>query len=117
MADENNSNNATDDTNAESVNPATDDDDTIANLVSMIVSEFECPVCLQPMIGQSHLPVLCPNGHPCCSSCAARVRRTCPVCRCSNIRWTRCLPMERIGSSLVEHGLVSEPAERTRERN
>ena len=82
--------------------------DPTTNLVSLIISELECPVCLQPMLGHLQLPLLCPNGHPCCSSCSARVR-ICPICRSSIIRWTRCLSLERIGSYMVEKGIITQP--------
>jgi hypothetical protein len=78
------------------------EDSTTPSLISLIISELECPVCYQPMFGPLHFPLLCPNGHPCCSSCSDRTRRICPTCRVSVIRWTRCLAMEKIGSLMVE---------------
>ena len=81
------------------------------NLVSLLTTELECPVCYQPMLGHLHLPLLCPNGHPCCSSCASRVRRTCPTCRSSIARWTRCLFLERMGSYMMEMEMITKPPE------
>ena len=82
-----------------------------ADLLSLLISDLECPVCYQPMIGNLHLPLLCPNGHPCCSSCASRVRRSCPTCRTSIRSWTRCLFLERMGTYMVERAMISEPTE------
>ena len=77
-------------------------------LLSLMISELDCPVCLQPMLGPLHLPLICPNGHACCSSCSTRVKRICPICRSSNIRWTRCLTLERVGELLVEKGHLTQ---------
>ena len=74
----------------------------------MVVSELECPMCLSMMVGQFHQSLLCSNGHPCCTSCSSRVS-CCPSCRSSG-SWNRCLPMERVGSWLLERGLVGEPS-------
>ena len=81
------------------------------SLVSLLISELECPVCYQPMVDNLHLPLLCPNGHPCCSSCASRVRRSCPTCRTSIRSWTRCLFLERVGTYMVERAMISEPTD------
>ena len=92
--------------------PVSDESSSTA-LLSLMISELDCPVCLQPMLGPLHLPLLCPNGHACCSSCSSRVKRICPICRSSNIRWTRCLTLERVGSLLVKKGqlIQQEPPE------
>merc|ERR1712150_167627 len=65
-------------------------------------------LCAEAMIGNLNLPLLCPNGHPCCSSCASRVRSSCPTCRTSITSWTRCLFLERVGTYLVERSIVPE---------
>ena len=65
-----------------------------------------CPVCM--MVGQFQQPLFCPNGHPCCTSCFSRVT-CCPLCRSSG-SWRRCFPMERVGSWLLERGVVGEPS-------
>ena len=92
--------------------PVLDESSTTA-LLSLMISELDCPVCLQLMLSPLHLPLLCPNGHACCSSCSTRVKRICPICRSSNIRWTRCLTLERVGSLLVKKGqlIQQEPPE------
>ena len=79
-------------------------EDPTSSVISFLISELECPVCYQPMLGHLRLPLICPNGHPCCSSCALRVRRICPTCRSSNTRWSKCLFLERMGSYMVEKG-------------
>ena len=88
--------------------PVSDESSSTA-LLSLMISELDCPVCLQPMLGPLHLPLLCPNGHACCSSCSSRVKRICPICRSSNIRWTRCLTLERVGELLLEKGHLTQP--------
>merc|ERR1719228_2299327 len=60
------------------------------------------------MVGQYHQPMFCNNGHPCCTACCSRVSR-CPSCRSSG-GWSRCLPMERLGSWVLQRGLVTEPS-------
>ena len=91
----------------ENITDTRDEESSSSNsLVSLIISELECPVCYNPMLGDLHLPLLCANGHPCRSSCSARTGRTCPTCRSSNTRWTRCLPLERMGKTLVDMGLL-----------
>jgi len=74
---------------------------------SMVVAELECPICLNMMVGEYRQPLLCSNGHPCCSYCRSRVD-SCPSCR-STESWSRCLPMERMGSWVVQRGIVTEP--------
>ena len=98
--------------------PDTDPDNYDTSLVSLLISELECPVCLQPMVGHLKIPLLCPNGHPCCFSCSARVRRICPTCRVSSFQWIRCLPLENLGSLMVEKGFIQQPdtAEQIREQ-
>ena len=86
-------------------------DDPTSSVISFLISELECPVCYQPMLGHLRLPLLCPNGHPCCSSCASRMRRICPTCRSSNTRWSSCLFLERMGSYMVEKGMMITPPE------
>ena len=86
-------------------------EDPTSSVISFLISELECPVCYQPMLGHLRLPLLCPNGHPCCSSCASRVRRICPTCRSTNTRWSRCLFLERMGSYMVEKGIMTIPPE------
>ena len=75
---------------------------------TMTVSELECPICLSMMVGQYHQPFFCSNGHPCCMSCTTRVTG-CPSCRASG-PWGRCLAVERIGSWLLQRGIVDEPS-------
>ena len=86
-------------------------EDPNSSVISFLISELECPVCYQPMLGHLRLPLLCPNGHPCCYSCASKVRRICPTCRSSNTRWSRCLFLERMGSYMVEKGMMITPPE------
>ena len=74
----------------------------------MVVAELECPICLNLMVGEYHQPLLCLNGHPCCTYCSIRVN-SCPSCR-STESWSRCLPMERMGSWVVQRGIVTEPS-------
>ena len=88
--------------------PVTDESSSTA-LLSLMISELDCPVCLQPMLGPLHLPLLCPNGHACCSSCTRKVKRICPICRSSNTRWTRCLTLERVGEFMLKKGHLIQP--------
>ena len=78
------------------------------SLSTMLMGELECPICLTMMVGQFHQPLFCSNGHPCCTSCSSRVS-SCPSCRSSG-PWSRCLPMERVGSWLLDRQMVSEPS-------
>ena len=92
----------------ETPTPVSVPDATSAALLSIMISELDCPVCLQPILGPLHLPLLCPNGHACCSSCTRKVKRICPICRSSNTRWTRCLTLARVGELLVEQGHLTQ---------
>ena len=76
-----------------------------STLSTMVMSELECPVCTSMMVGQFHQPLFCQNGHPCCTSCSTRVSR-CPSCRSSG-GWSRCLPMERVGTWLLDRRMVT----------
>ena len=58
--------------------------------------------------GRFNQPLFCSNGHPCCTSCSSRVS-CCPSCRSSG-SWSRCLPMERVGSWMLARQMVSEPS-------
>ena len=85
-------------------------DDAQADLMALIASELECPVCYHPMLGTLHKPMHCSNGHACCLRCTYRLGwisgRTCPTCRAPIGRWGRCLLVERLGSLLVDRGLL-----------
>ena len=79
-----------------------------SSLKAMAVIELECPICLNMMVGQYHQPFFCSNGHPCCTYCTTRVTG-CPSCRSSG-PWGRCLVVERIGSWMLQRGIVDEPS-------
>merc|ERR1719153_1489028 len=59
------------------------------------------------MVGQYHQPVFCSNGHPCCTYCTTRVSG-CPSCRSAG-PWSRCLTVERMGSWMLQRGIVRVP--------
>jgi len=79
-----------------------------SSLTALVVSELECPICLSMMVGQYHQPFFCLNGHPCCTYCTTRVSG-CPSCRSSG-PWGRCLTVERVGSWMLQRGLVEDPS-------
>jgi len=79
-----------------------------SSLKAMVVSELECPICLSMMVGRYHQPFFCSNGHPCCTYCTTRVSG-CPSCRSSG-PWGRCLTVERMGSWMLQRGIVENPS-------
>ena len=97
------------------------EDDVIAEerqdqdyLLALLIEELKCTVCFLPMVGSLQRPLMCLNGHACCSRCVHRLSRycrTCPTCREPIRSWGRCLMAERIGDLMVERGLLSLPTE------
>ena len=97
------------------------EDDVIAeesqdqdSLLVLLIEELKCIICFMPMIGSVQRPLMCLNGHACCSRCVYRLswdRGTCPTCREPIRSWGRCLMAERIGDLMVERGLLSLPTE------
>jgi len=79
-----------------------------SSLKAMVVSELECPICLSMMVGRYHQPFFCSKGHPCCTYCTTRVS-SCPSCRSSG-PWGRCLTVERMGSWMLQRGIVENPS-------
>ena len=76
-------------------------------LAKLLLSELECPICLEYMVGRDNRPLLCKNGHACCSFCRRRLGSRCPTCR-SWTNWGRCLALEKLGEHLVEKGHMHE---------
>ena len=52
------------------------------NLLRLLISELECPVCTSAMVSNRKV-MICYNGHPCCSLCVPRLS-SCPSCRSSH---------------------------------
>ena len=66
-------------------------DDIPRAVDEILLSDLECPVCMQYMTP----PIkLCTNGHNICSGCKGRVER-CPTCR-AEFSGVRCLALENI---------------------
>ena len=78
-------------------------------LAKLIISELECPICLESMVGRVRRPLLCRKGHACCSTCRRQLGSRCPTCR-SPASWGRCLTLEKLGEHLVETGQLQEPS-------
>jgi len=89
----------------------------IKECLDKIMSEFQCPVCLNRTLEEEqYQPLFCPNGHPCCTTCSARLP-TCPCCR-STGGWSRSLPMERVAARfrlMEEDGSVTRSSENSLE--
>ena len=81
-----------------------------SQLAKMLLSELECPICLESMVGRVRRPLLCRNGHACCSTCQRRLGSRCPTCR-RPTSWSRCLALEKLGEHLVQIGLLQEEQE------
>lgn len=81
-----------------------------ADLASELVSVFECPVCLDPVMP----PIAqCVNGHLLCFPCRNKIT-ACPLCR-GGISSVRALAMEKVTERLPypckysDHGCTAQP--------
>lgn len=81
-----------------------------ADLASELVSVFECPVCLDPVMP----PIAqCVNGHLLCFPCRNKIT-ACPLCR-GRISNVRALAMEKVADKLPypckysDHGCTAQP--------
>ena len=88
-------------------------DDAQTDLITLLASELQCPVCYHLMLGTLRRPMHCSNGHACCLRCTYRLGwtggRICPTCREPIGRLGRCLLVERLGSLLVDRGFLRHP--------